>query len=69
MVCATALLSLNMTNLSGNELKLLIRTTLKEAVAEALDEMKKYMDQLDATVVVLRVDLDSRNRQAIQLQD
>ena len=58
-----------MTNLSGNELKLLIRTTLKEAVAEALDEMKKYMDQLDATVVVLRVDLDSRNRQAIQLQD
>jgi uncharacterized protein YigA (DUF484 family) len=62
-------LSLNMTTLSADDLKKLIREAVKEAVSEALQQVNTRLDQIDAAVSVLRLDLDTRTRTVSLLQD
>ena len=58
-----------MSAINTEDLKKLIRETVKEAVAEALQQVNSRLDQLDTTISILRLDLDTRTRTVSLIQD
>ena len=58
-----------MSAINTEDLKKLIREAVKEAVAEALQQVNSRLDQLDTTISILRLDLDTRTRTVSLIQD
>ena len=58
-----------MSAINTEDLKKLIREAVKEAVVEALQQVNSRLDQLDTTISILRLDLDTRTRTVSLIQD
>ena len=55
-----------MSAINTENLKKLIREAVKEAVAEALQQVNSRLDQLDTTISILRLDLDTKTGSCVQ---
>ena len=67
---ALLILPLNKTlNLFTEDLKALIKETVKEAVNKALKDTAQRFEELNATIAIFRVDLDSRTKFMAALSD